>query len=255
MSDSHYRYFMRLAYRGASFHGWQSQPNAVSVQSTLEEALSKVMRRQMKIVGAGRTDTGVNARTMIAHFDTDNAIADPAKIVRALNSIVGADIAVYDIRRVRGDAHARFDATSRTYHYYTHSGKSPFCYPLSWQEPAGLDFEAMNEAGRILTQVSDFTSFAKLHSDAKTNICRVTCARWEPTADGHVFVITADRFLRNMVRAVVGTLVDVGRGKLSLDDFKRVIEARDRCAAGTSMPPHPLFLWDVTYPEDIEAES
>lgn len=252
MSDSHYRYFMRLAYRGASFHGWQSQPNAVSVQSTLEEALSKVMRRQMKIVGAGRTDTGVNARTMIAHFDTDNAIADPAKIVRALNSIVGADIAIYDIRRVRDDAHARFDATSRTYHYYTHSGKSPFCYPLSWQEPVGLDFEAMNEAGRMLTEVSDFTSFAKLHSDAKTNICKVTCARWESTAEGHVFVITADRFLRNMVRAVVGTLVDVGRGKLSLDDFKRVIEARDRCAAGTSMPPHPLFLWDVTYPEDID---
>lgn len=252
MSDSHYRYFMRLAYRGASFHGWQSQPNAVSVQSTLEEALSKVMRRQMKIVGAGRTDTGVNARTMIAHFDTNEAITDPAKIVRALNSIVGADIAVYDIRRVRDDAHARFDATSRTYHYYTHSGKSPFCYPLSWQEPTGLDFEAMNEAGRMLTEVSDFTSFAKLHSDAKTNICKVTCARWESTAEGHVFVITADRFLRNMVRAVVGTLVDVGRGKLSLDDFKRVIEARDRCAAGTSMPPHPLFLWDVTYPEDID---
>lgn len=242
---------MRLAYRGASFHGWQSQPNAVSVQSTLEAALSTVMRREIKITGAGRTDTGVNARTMIAHFDVEEPIAEPQRLVRALNSIVCADIAVYDIQRVRSDAHARFDAVSRTYHYYTHTGKSPFCYPLSWQAPAGLDFKAMNEAGRMLLEVSDFTSFAKLHSDAKTNICRVTRAEWMSTTDGHVFVISADRFLRNMVRAVVGTLVDVGRGKMSLDEFMRVIEARDRCAAGTSMPPHPLFLWDVTYPESV----
>lgn len=242
---------MRLAYCGASFHGWQSQPNAVSVQSVIETALSAILRCETKITGAGRTDTGVNARTMMAHFDTDAPIPDTAKIIRALNSMVGADIAIYDIRPVRPDAHARFDATSRTYHYYTHTGKSPFLYPLSWQEPASLDFDKMNEAGNMLLSVSDFTSFAKLHSDAKTNICRVSRAEWLPTADGHMFVITADRFLRNMVRAVVGTLVDVGRGKLSLSDFTRIIEARDRCAAGTSMPPHPLFLWDVTYPDDI----
>lgn len=242
---------MRLAYRGASFHGWQTQPNAVSVQSTLEEALSKVLRSETKLVGAGRTDTGVNARNMMAHFDTDYPLPDSERIVRAVNSIVGADIAVYEIRRVRSDAHARFDALQRTYHYYTHTGKSPFHYPLSWQEPANLDFEKMNAAGTLLESVSDFTSFAKLHSDAKTNICKVSCARWEPTADGHVFVIKADRFLRNMVRAVVGTLVDVGRGKISLKEFEEVIAAHDRCAAGTSMPPHPLFLWDVTYPSDI----
>lgn len=242
---------MRLAYRGASFHGWQSQPNAISVQSVIESALSTIMRCEMKITGAGRTDTGVNARTMIAHFDTDSPIPESEKIIRALNSMVGNDIAIYDIRPVRPDAHARFDATSRTYHYYTHSGKSPFAYPLSWQEPPMLDFDAMNKAGQILLSVSDFTSFAKLHSDAKTNICRVSRAEWLPTDEGHVFIISADRFLRNMVRAVVGTLIDVGRGKLSITDFTHIIEARDRCAAGTSMPPHPLFLWDVTYPEDI----
>lgn len=251
MDARHHRYFIRLAYRGASFHGWQSQPNAISVQSVIETALSAILRCETKITGAGRTDTGVNARTMMAHFDTDTTIPDTTKIIRALNSMVGADIAIYDIIPVRPDAHARFDATSRTYHYYTHSGKSPFLYPLSWQEPASLDFDKMNEAGKILLSVSDFTSFAKLHSDAKTNICRVSRAEWLPTADGHLFIITADRFLRNMVRAVVGTLVDVGRGKLSLSDFAHIIEAHDRCAAGTSMPPHPLFLWDVTYPEHI----
>ncbi len=170
--------------------------------------------------------------------------------------MVGPDIAIEEIVKVHQDAHARFDATSRTYHYYTHTGKSPFLYPLSWQAPETLDYEAMNRAASMLTEISDFTSFAKLHSDAKTNICRVTRAEWLDLGGGrHVFVITADRFLRNMVRAVVGTLVDVGRGKLSLDQFAKVIEARDRCAAGTSMPPHPLFLWDIRYPYYNQNES
>ncbi len=240
---------MRLAYRGAPFHGWQSQPGEVTVQETLEKALSTVLRRDMKIVGAGRTDTGVNARMMIAHFDVDSPLEDTDRLVRGVNSLVGKDIAVYEIYEVPADKHARFDATSRTYHYYAVEEKSPFFYPLSWKAPAGLDYDKMNEAAELLLTTSDFTSFAKLHTDAKTNICKVTHARWHKVGDGDgwVFVITADRFLRNMVRAVVGTLVEVGRGKMSVDDFKAVIDRRDRCAAGTSMPPQALYLWDVTY--------
>lgn len=247
------RYFLKLAYRGAPYHGWQIQPNAISVQECVEHALSTFLRTPTPIVGAGRTDTGVNASMMMAHFDTEREISDRTGAVRALCSMLGPDIVVYDIIPVHADAHARFDATSRTYHYYTYTGRSPFLYQLAWQEPAaGLDFGAMNRAAALLLDVDDFTSFAKLHSDAKTNICRVTCAEWVETVPGdpsrHTFVITADRFLRNMVRAVVGTLVDVGRGKLSIADFRRVIDTRDRCAAGTSMPPHPLFLHDITYP-------
>lgn len=248
------RYFMRLAYNGAPFHGWQCQPNAVSVQSVIEDALARVTRGPVKITGAGRTDTGVNARMMVAHFDLPEDVAVNSGTVAALNALCGRAIAIEGIWPVHDDAHARFDAVARTYHYYTHSGKSPFLNEFSWQESRNLDFGLMNECGAYLTEVSDFTSFAKLHSDAKTNICRVTKARWHDIGDGrHVFVITADRFLRNMVRAVVGTLVDVGRGKLSFDRFKAVIEARDRCAAGTSMPPNPLFLWEIHYPYSYDA--
>ena len=242
------RYFMRLAYRGAPFHGWLCQPGAVTVQAVIEAALSTVIRKNTKIVGAGRTDTGVNARMMVAHFDTDEPLRDPSRLVRQLNALVGKDIAIEDIYEVEAGKHARFDATSRTYHYYAVTCKSPFFYPLSWKAPEGLDFAKMNEAAELLLQTSDFTSFAKLHTDVKTNICHVTKARWEQIApDAWVFVITADRFLRNMVRAVVGTLVEVGRGKMTVEDFGRVIAKRNRCAAGTSMPGHALYLWEVTY--------
>lgn len=240
---------MKLAYRGANFHGWQSQPNAVSVQSTIEDALTTIMRTPIKITGAGRTDTGVNARMMIAHFDVEQPLPSPDGLVKALNSLVGKDIAIYSISPVHDDAHARFDATSRTYHYYIHTEKSPFLYPLSWQAPVNLNFELMNKAAEILLGIDDFTSFAKLHTDVKTNICKVTYAKWEQISENQwMFVITADRFLRNMVRAVVGTLVDVGRGKITIQQFADIISAKDRCAAGTSMPAHALFLWNVTYP-------
>ena len=240
---------MHLSYCGAPFHGWQVQPNAVSVQEVIEDALTKVLRRPTTITGAGRTDTGVNARSMVAHFDAP-AIANLSATVRALNSIVGRDIAIHSITPVHPEAHARFDATSRTYHYYVSTRKTPFFHRLCWQAPPSLDFDAMNRAAKLLLETRDFTSFAKLHTDNKTNICHVTEARWVKLDldGGYLFIITADRFLRNMVRAVVGTLVDVGRGKLSLDDFRSVIEARDRCSAGTSMPAHALYLWDVTYP-------
>lgn len=242
------RYFMHLSYNGAPFHGWQSQPNAISVQSTIEDALSTIMREPMKIVGAGRTDAGVNAHSMVAHFDTSIPIENTEALVRGLNSLVGKDIAIYSIKSVHDDAHARFDAISRTYHYYAHDKKSPFLYNLSWQAPSTLNYAKMNEAAKILLETDDFTSFAKLHADNKTNICRVTYAKWEQLSDDRwVFVITADRFLRNMVRAVVGTLVEVGRGKISIEEFKHIIDKKNRCSAGTSMPGHALFLWDVSY--------
>ena len=185
--------------------------------------MSRALRIPVKITGAGRTDTGVNARLMVAHFDLPQPIADKAALCRSLNAMVGPDIAIEGIYEVAPDAHARFNAT---------------------QAPFNLDM--MNRAAAMLLDIDDFTSFAKLHSDNKTNICNVTHAEWS-TVDGdasrHAFVITADRFLRNMVRAVVGTLIEVGRGKMTLDQFKKVVEAHDRCAAGTSMPPQPLFLW------------
>ncbi len=242
------RYFIRLGYRGAPYHGWQIQPNAVSVQEEVERALSTILRVPISIVGAGRTDTGVNARTMYAHFDYDAGLPDKRKILVSINRLLGKDIAVYDLFEVADNAHARFDAMERTYKYFVTFEKTPFMYPLSWHCPCLLDIGKMNVAAEMLIETSDFTSFAKLHSDAKTNICKVSHAEWT-MMDKHaaVFTITADRFLRNMVRAVVGTLVEVGRGKMTLDEFREVIERKDRCAAGQSMPGEALFLWDIKY--------
>lgn len=247
-----YRYFMLLAYNGAPYHGWQSQPNAVSVQQTIEEALGTVMRRTVSITGAGRTDTGVNARRMFAHFDAETEISDAPRLISSLNSLVGKDIAIYGIRRVADDAHARFDATSRTYKYFINRRKSPFLYPLSWTPPYDLDIDAMNAAAGELLRYRDFTSFSKLHTDTKTNICRIDAAGWEEDGDRLVFTITADRFLRNMVRAIVGTLVEVGRHRLTVGEFCGIIEKKDRSVAGVSVPGNALFLWDVTYPYPVE---
>lgn len=246
------RYFLKLAYNGAGYHGWQSQPNAVSVQSVIEQALSTILRTPTPMTGAGRTDTGVNARVMYAHFDAEE-IADKGRFLLSLNRLCGPGIAIGDLIPVADDAHARFDASEREYKYFVTFEKSPFLAPLSWHSPGMLDVDAMNEAARLLTQTRDFTSFAKLHSDAKTNICDLREARWQKWENaygvpGIVFTIRADRFLRNMVRAVVGTLVEVGRGKMSQDGFRKVIEACDRCSAGTSMPPQALFLWNIKYP-------
>lgn len=246
------RYFLHLAYNGADYHGWQSQPNAVTVQETVEKALSKVLRRQVAIVGAGRTDTGVNARSMYAHFDVDNEIADPQRLISALNSLVGRDIAIYGIRRVADDAHARFDAVARTYKYFVTTRKSPFDYRFAWNPPYRLDVDAMNAAAARLADYIDFTSFSKLHTDVATNNCRIYEARWTAESDRLTFTIKADRFLRNMVRAIVGTLVDVGRGKTSVDEFCRIIERKDRCAAGASVPGNALFLWQVDYPYEVD---
>ncbi|MCM1005071.1 MAG: tRNA pseudouridine(38-40) synthase TruA [Prevotella sp.] len=242
------RYFLRLAYNGAEFCGWQRQPNAIGVQQRIEEALSKVLRAETPIVGAGRTDAGVHAACMYAHFDCSSAIERNDSFLRSLNHMCGRNIAFYELIKVADDAHARFDATSRTYKYYISEEKTPFGYPYCWQLSTPLDFEAMNRAAQELIKTDDFTSFAKLHSDAKTNICDVTHAYWQREGHSRVFTITADRFLRNMVRSVVGTLTEVGRGKMSLEEFKAVIKAKDRCAAGTSVPAQGLFLYRITYP-------
>lgn len=245
------RWFMTLAYRGAPFHGWQVQPGEETVQGRLESALSTLVRRPVAVTGAGRTDTGVNAAFMVAHVDLPDEL-DPRepRFLKALNSIAGRDIAVKEFVAVAADAHARFDATERAYRYFVHTFKNPFDpATLSWQAPPALDFEAMNRAASLLLGRSDFTSFAKLHTDAKTNICDLRSAAWTEYEPGRwYFEIRADRFLRNMVRAVVGTLVDVGRGKMPPEGVLDVLARMDRCAAGTSMPATPLFLWDVRYP-------
>lgn len=243
------RYFLDLSYLGARFHGWQVQPGVVTVQSTIEDALARLFRQPVAIVGAGRTDAGVNARRMVAHLDLPQAVEPSERFLHSLNALCGPDIAIHSMRPVADDAHARFDAIERSYRYFVHTAKDPFCGPLSWQAPPMLDFEAMSHAAQSLIGRRDFTSFSKLHTDVKTNICDLRSARWVQTDATHwYFEIVADRFLRNMVRAVVGTLVNVGRGKITVPQVVDILEARNRCAAGESMPGTPLFLWDVKYP-------
>ena len=246
-----FRYFIYFSYDGAAYHGWQVQPNAITVQQVLEEALAKLVRRPVPLVGAGRTDAGVNAACMVAHGDFPCEV-DCAQLVYKLNKILPPDIAVSDVRRVKDDAHARFDALSRRYNYRVVTAKSPFARRYACRVLPGVDFEAMNRAAEILYEYTDFTSFSKLHTDVKTNNCKVTFARWRQVSDNEwVFEIEADRFLRNMVRAIVGTLLLVGRGKLTLDGFRAVIENKARGEAGDSAPGEALFLMDVKYPNDI----
>lgn len=246
-----FRYFIYFSYDGAAYHGWQVQPNAITVQQVLEEALAKLVRQPVPLVGAGRTDAGVNAACMVAHGDFPCEV-DCAQLVYKLNKILPPDIAVSDVRRVKDDAHARFDALSRRYNYHVVTAKSPFARRYACRVLPGVDFEAMNRAAEILYEYTDFTSFSKLHTDVKTNNCKVTFARWCQVSDNEwVFEIEADRFLRNMVRAIVGTLLLVGRGKLTLDGFRAVIENKARGEAGDSAMGEALFLVDVKYPDDI----
>ncbi len=251
------RYFLELSYNGANYRGWQRQKNAPTVQQTLEEALSTLLGNNIEVTGAGRTDTGVHAAYYVAHFDVEREIADGAVIagktkqsgfLHRANSILPPDIALGGIRRVADDAHARYDARGREYTYYIVPFKSPFRTGTAWQYTVPLDVEAMNRAAAHLTTVSDFTTFAKLGGGNKTNICRVTEARWRVETDGELtFTIRADRFLRNMVRAIVGTLVDVGRGKLTPEEFATIVDARDLSRASGGAPAHGLFLTDIEY--------
>jgi tRNA pseudouridine38-40 synthase len=214
-------------------------------------ALSTFLRREIEVVGAGRTDAGVHASLMTAHFDYDGEL-NGTEVTDKLNRLLPQDISIYSVRRVKDDAHARFDATYRTYKYYVTTSKYPFGRQYSWRQHAALDYDKMNEAAQTLFDYTDFTSFSKLHTDVKTNNCRIMHAEWTRQDERTwVFTIRADRFLRNMVRAIVGTLIEVGRGKMSVDGFRAVIEQKNRCKAGTSVPGNALFLIDVGYPDDI----
>ncbi len=244
------RYFAYLSYKGTAYKGWQTQPNGITVQEVLERALSTVLRTKISLVGAGRTDAGVHASRMVAHFDAEPPI-EPDALVRKLNSFLPQDIAIRHITEVKSNAHARFDAIGRVYEYRMTRNKNPFMTDTTAYIAGSLDFEKMNAAAQKLLRYTDFTSFSKLHTDVKTNNCTIRTAHWAQRDDLWIFTIEADRFLRNMVRAIVGTLLDVGRGKLSVDDFCRIIEAKNRCKAGTSAPASGLFLTEVKYPQDI----
>jgi len=241
------RYFIHFAYDGTNYHGWQIQPGAVSVQEELQKALTTLLRRSMEVVGAGRTDAGVHARHMVAHFDYD-AELDCNQLAFRLGRILPRDIAVYKVEPVAQEMHARFSAKRRTYHYYIHTIRDPFVRQYSCELHYALDFNLMNEAAQWLTSCCDFAAFCKSHTDVKTTICEVYEARWIQTDEYHwYFRISANRFLRNMVRAVVGTFIELGRGRITLGDFQRIVESRQRTNAGESMPAHALFLECVEY--------
>jgi tRNA pseudouridine38-40 synthase len=245
------RYFADIEFDGTAYSGWQIQPQSPSVQQTLEEALALFLRCKVDVTGAGRTDAGVHAAQMIAHFDLDEP-QDPEWMLHKLNGILPPDIAAHSIYAVREDAHARFDAVARTYKYYVTLDKSAFFREYSWYLVNEPDFNLMNEAAKALLSTVDFTSFSKLHTDTRTNDCHVTEAGWTELEDGRwVFTITADRFLRNMVRAIVGTLMEVGRHKLTIDGFRKIIDSKDRCSAGDSAPAHGLFLSKIVYPDNL----
>ena len=242
------RFFITLSYDGTRYHGWQVQPNGPSVQEKLQWALSTILRQDILVTGAGRTDAGVHARMMVAHFDVETMVYELQDLTYKLNRLLPQDIAIQIMEPVSDEMHARFSATSRTYHYYIHTVKDPFLRAYSCELHYPLDFQLMNEAAAILMTYEDFGAFCKAHADVKTTLCHITAAQWHQTSPSSwYFEITANRFLRNMVRAVVGTLIDVGRGRLSLDDFRKVVEGKRRTEAGESMPANALFLEEVKY--------
>lgn len=241
------RYFIEFSYNGSAYFGYQIQPKQISVQEELEKALSTILREPVKTTGAGRTDTGVHAKKMFAHFETDQLL--PENLIYKLNSFLSENIAIKRIFKVDDDMHARFSATYRTYEYYISLEKDPFSKDSSWQywRQKTLNINLMNEACKILFEYDDFTSFAKLHADNKTNICKIYKAEWEQLGNQLRFTISADRFLRNMVRAIVGTMVEIGTGKIASQDLRRIIEEKYRNSAGVSAPAQGLFLVDVGY--------
>ena len=251
------RYFIQLSYDGTGYHGWQVQPNGVSVQEVLQKALSTLLRQPTEVTGAGRTDAGVHASMMVAHFDwpaahegegCEEAPLDCTQLTYKLNRLLPPDVAVQAVRPVGPEMHARFSATRRTYHYYIHTRKDPFLRGYSWQVNVPLDFALINEAAQVLLEYSDFTSFSKTGTDVKTNICQLTEARWEQLKPGEWrFTVSANRFLRNMVRAIVGTLVEVGRHRMTISQMRHAIEAKDRQRAGESVPGHALYLTNIEY--------
>lgn len=243
------RYFVHLSYNGAAYHGWQAQENAPSVQAEIEKCLSLKAKETISLTGCGRTDTGVHARNFFAHFDSETQFTEHelTHLVEKVNLFLPSDIVIHRIWHVYNDLHARFDAQKRTYHYYISQHKNPFRTAESYYIYGNLNVQQMQKAADILFEYDDFTSFAKLHSQTRTNLCKIYTARWFDENGLLVFRVSANRFLRNMVRSIVGTLLEVGKGKLSLNDFRIIIEAKDRCFAGFSAPAHALFLEEVIY--------
>ena len=254
------RFFVRFSYDGAPYHGWQIQPNGITVQEVMQNAFSIVMRREVELTAAGRTDTGVHARMMVAHFDLqDGELSTETQrqhLLSRLNSLLPSTIALHEIFPVAPDAHARFSAVARTYEYHVVTHKDPFLQGRAVRIPADSDFAAMNEAAKYLLVTEDFGSFCKLHTDVNNTLCKVSEAQWTELQAGHyVFRITANRFLRNMVRAIVGTLFDVGMHKTSIEDFKNIIDKQHRTAAGNSAPAEGLYLVNIDYPPDIASQN
>ena len=245
------RYFIQLAYDGTNYHGWQIQPGSVSVQEVLEQSISTISRETISVTGAGRTDTGVHASFFVAHFDAESETLDDPHFTFRLNRFLPPDITVQSVYKVHEKAHARFDATYRTYKYFITKQKDPFSRVFAYHHYRLLDIERMNEAAKLLFNYSDFTSFSRTGTDAKTGICQIMEAYWTEEPDRYVFTIKADRFLRNMVRAVVGTMLDIGMGKMEPEGIARIIEAQDRREAGSSAAARGLFLVDIGYPEEI----
>lgn len=241
------RYFIKLSFNGRQYHGWQVQENAPSVQEELNKALSLLLREEIKTTGCGRTDTGVHAKMFFAHIDTAVSFS-PDDLMYQLNAILSRGIAIHSIFAVADDSHARFSAITRTYQYFLHDEKNPFLDGISWFYPHLPDLEKMNAAAKILAEYTDFSAFSKSHTQTFTNNCKIQSAHWRRIENQFVFEITADRFLRNMVRAIVGTLLDVGLSKMDENDFRSVLESKERSRAGTSVPAHGLFLTDIVYP-------
>lgn len=249
-----HRYFIKLSYAGTAYHGWQVQDNTdKTVQHAINEALSMLLREKIEATGCGRTDTGVHAREFYAHFDCEKGDLHTSEEhwIYKLNSVLPADIAIQRVISVSSDAHARFAATARTYQYFISTKKDPFVQQWAWQYWKQLDVEQMNKAAAVLFDHTDFSAFSKSNTQVKTNNCRIMQAQWEKRDELLVFTIKADRFLRNMVRAIVGTLVEVGLGKLTTGDFRSVIEGKNRSDAGASVPACGLYLTRVEYPESI----
>ncbi|MGO4820510.1 MULTISPECIES: tRNA pseudouridine(38-40) synthase TruA [unclassified Flavobacterium] len=240
------RYFIKLAYNGTDYHGWQYQPNASSVQETLNNALSVLLNTPVNVMGAGRTDTGVHAKLMFAHFDFEPSI-DISKLVHKLNAYLPKDIVIYDIIPVHDDAHTRFDATKRTYEYHINIFKDAFLQEKSWYFHQKLDIPLMNEAAKLLFNHTDFQCFSKVNTDVNTFDCTIYEAHWKQDNNSLIFTISANRFLRNMVRSIVGTLVNIGLHKITLEDFNTIIENKNRDKAGFSVPAHGLYLTEIDY--------
>lgn len=243
------RYFIQFSYFGKAYHGWQKQPNAITVQQVLEESLSTLLRSKTEVVGAGRTDAGVHARELFAHFDS--AHLDTQDLVLRLNNYLPADIAIKAILPVKKEAHARFDATQRTYEYWISQEKNPFYFENAHFVWSKLNIDAMNVAASIMMEYTDFECFSKSNTDVKTFLCEIKRATWENKGDKLVFTVTANRFLRNMVRAIVGTLLEVGRRKISPEAVRSIIESKDRGKAGASVPAKGLYLTKIQYPEAV----